>query len=269
VPERREQRASRPKAQAIDGGFDLQVAVRLRAAFARSRYSMLIADDHRRWVAGNAAACELLKIAPEEMSWYTMDDCTPASERSRLMAEWAEFLSSGEAEGHFQLYVAGREPFPVEFGTIANVLPARHLALLIPVDEGSTVEQGTSALAGEWKALTQQRKDRLTLTKRESEVMTLAASGAQSAEMAHRLFLSQDTIKSHVQNAMRKLGAHTRAHAVAIALVTGQIAWSDDPPWRDDRRRDDRRRDDRRRDDRRRDDRRRDDRRINGGGEGR
>lgn len=76
----------------------------------------------------------------------------------------------------------------------------------------------------------EQRKGRLPLTKRESEVMTLAASGAHTADMAQRLFLSQDTIKSHIQNAMCKLGAHTRAHAVAIALVTGQIAWSDDPP---------------------------------------
>ena len=118
----------------------------------------------------------------------------------------------------------------VEFGAIANVLPARHLALFIPSDEGSTVEQGTSALVGEWTALMEQRKGRLTLTKRESEVMTLAASGAQTADMAQRLFLSQDTIKSHIQNAMHKLGARTRAHAVAIALVTGQIAWSDDPP---------------------------------------
>jgi DNA-binding CsgD family transcriptional regulator len=31
-----------------------------------------------------------------------------------------------------------------------------------------------------------------------------------------------------MQNAMAKLGAHTRAHAVAIALVSGQIAWSED-----------------------------------------
>jgi DNA-binding CsgD family transcriptional regulator len=40
---------------------------------------------------------------------------------------------------------------------------------------------------------------------------------------AARLRVSPETIKSHVQNAMAKLGAHTRAHAVAIALSTGQI----------------------------------------------
>jgi len=155
--------ATGPKARAIGGGFDLQVAVRLRAAFARSRHSMLIADDHRRWVTANAAACELLGIAPEEVCWHTMDDFTPMSERSRLMEQWAQFLSSGEAEGHYQLYVAGRDPFPVEVGTIANVLPARHLVLFIPSDAGSTVEQSTAALVGEWRALMEQRKGRLTL----------------------------------------------------------------------------------------------------------
>ncbi len=66
---------------------------------------------------------------------------------------------------------------------------------------------------------------RLQLTAREREVMTLVASGLQSGEIAERLFLSPETIRSHVHNAMGKLGSHTRAHAVAIALVTGQITW--------------------------------------------
>lgn len=66
---------------------------------------------------------------------------------------------------------------------------------------------------------------RLQLSEREREVMTLVASGLQSSDIAGRLFLSPETVKSHVHNALGKLGAHTRAHAVAIALVTGQIVW--------------------------------------------
>jgi DNA-binding CsgD family transcriptional regulator len=62
------------------------------------------------------------------------------------------------------------------------------------------------------------------LTQREREVMTLVASGLRSGDIAERLVLSPETIKSHVRNAMTKLGARTRAHAVAIALATGQIA---------------------------------------------
>jgi DNA-binding NarL/FixJ family response regulator len=64
------------------------------------------------------------------------------------------------------------------------------------------------------------------LTRREREVITLIAGGAQSTAIAEHLLVSPATIKTHVENAMNKLGAHTRAHAVAIALVTGQIVWS-------------------------------------------
>jgi DNA-binding CsgD family transcriptional regulator len=213
-----------PKAQQFDEEFDVQVAARLRAAFARSRHPMLIADDHRRWVSGNAAACELLGLAQEAVSWHTMDDFTPLSERPRLKQQWAEFLARGEAGGRYELYVPGLEPFPVEFGAIANVLPRRHLALFIQADE----EMSSSTRVGEWRALMAARDDRLPLSKREREIMTLAAAGGQSSDMAESLFLSPETIKSHIQNAMAKLGAHTRAHAVAIALVTGQIAWTDD-----------------------------------------
>jgi DNA-binding NarL/FixJ family response regulator len=55
--------------------------------------------------------------------------------------------------------------------------------------------------------------------------MTLVAAGGQSGDMAEHLFVSPATIKTHVRNAMAKLGARTRAHAVAIALVTGQVLW--------------------------------------------
>lgn len=223
-----------PKAEAFDGEFQLQVAARLRAAFARSRHAMLIADDERRWVSGNKAACELMGLAQEAVSWHTMDDFTPLSERPRLKQQWTEFLASGEAGGQYQLYVPERRPLPVEFGAIANVLPGRHLALFIAPAEGSAQGIAAATRVGEWRALMAVREARLPLTNREREVMTLAAAGGQSADMAERLFLSPETIKSHIQNAMGKLGAHTRAHAVAIALVTGQIAWSDDALPSDD-----------------------------------
>jgi PAS domain-containing protein len=42
-----------------DSKFGPQAVVRLRAAFEGSRHPMLLADDQRRWVTGNAAACDL------------------------------------------------------------------------------------------------------------------------------------------------------------------------------------------------------------------
>ncbi len=115
-----------------DSKFGSQAIMRLRAAFERSRHPMLIADDQRRWVTGNAAACDLLGIAREEVPWHTMDDFTPLSERRRLEERWEAFLTSGTAEGWYQLYVPDRGPVPVEFSATANVLPARHLSVFIP-----------------------------------------------------------------------------------------------------------------------------------------
>ncbi len=205
---------------------EAQAAMRLRTAFERSRHPMLIADDQRRWVTGNSAACELLGISREEIPWHTMDDFTPPSERQRLEEQWQAFLASGGAEGWYQLYVPDRGPVPVEFSATANVLPARHLSVFIPPDE-ATAEQakGSSSREIAWAPVVAGSGGRRQLSEREREVMTLVASGLQSGDIAERLFLSPETVKSHVHNALGKLGAHTRAHAVAIALVTGQISW--------------------------------------------
>lgn len=209
----------------LEGETASQAAVRLRAAFERSRHPMLIADDQRRWVTGNAAACDLLGLSREEIPWRTMDEFTFPSERKNLEEQWAAFLASGGAEGWYQLYVPDRGPVAVEFSATANVLPARHLSVFIPPDEASG--EAKKALVGEatWAPVVAEGTGRLPLTEREREVMTLVASGLQSGDIAERLFLSPETVKSHVHNALGKLGAHTRAHAVAIALVTGQIIW--------------------------------------------
>ncbi len=209
-----------------DSKFGPHAAVRLRAAFERSRYPMLIADDERRWVTGNAAACELLAIPREEVPWRTMDDFTPPSELRRLEEQWEAFLTSGEAEGWYHLYIPDRGPVPVEFSATANVLPARHLSVFIPPDTASAEHPERALAVGPtWTPVVAKGSVRLELTEREREVMTLVASGLQTCDMAERLFLSPETVKSHVQNAMGKLHAHTRAHAVAIALVMGQITW--------------------------------------------
>jgi PAS domain S-box-containing protein len=207
-----------------DSRFGAQAVVRLRAAFERSRHPMLMADDRRRWVTGNAAACELLGVAPEEIPWRAMDDFTPPGELTRLEEQWDAFLTTGEAEGWYDLYVPNRMPRPVEFSATANVLPARHLAVFIP-PEDTLADGAQTGPDRAWTPVRMEGSGRLELTEREREIMTLVASGLQNDEMAELLFLSPETVKSHVHNAMGKLGVHTRAHAVAIALVTGQITW--------------------------------------------
>jgi DNA-binding NarL/FixJ family response regulator len=56
------------------------------------------------------------------------------------------------------------------------------------------------------------------LTAREREILQLLADGMSNADVAGRLFISQETVKSHVRHILAKLEADTRTHAVAIAL---------------------------------------------------
>jgi DNA-binding NarL/FixJ family response regulator len=61
------------------------------------------------------------------------------------------------------------------------------------------------------------------LSRREREIMDLLAQGLTGEMVAERLFLSPETVKTHIRNAMGKLEASTRVHAVAIALREGYI----------------------------------------------
>jgi putative two-component system response regulator len=64
---------------------------------------------------------------------------------------------------------------------------------------------------------------RRKLTPREREVVSLLAEGLNGEEIAERLFLSNTTVRTHVRNAMERLGARTRAHLIALAAVAGDI----------------------------------------------
>jgi DNA-binding NarL/FixJ family response regulator len=62
------------------------------------------------------------------------------------------------------------------------------------------------------------------LSGREIEVLGLLAQGLSTAELSTRLQLSINTVRNHVQRAIRRLGAHSKLEAVAIAQREGIIA---------------------------------------------
>ena len=65
--------------------------------------------------------------------------------------------------------------------------------------------------------LTGKDKDEM-LTGREREILQLLADGMSNQDVAAKLFISQETVKSHVRHILAKLEADTRTQAVAIAL---------------------------------------------------
>ena len=62
------------------------------------------------------------------------------------------------------------------------------------------------------------------LTRRETQILNYVAEGNTNKQIARRLGISEQTIKSHVSAILRKLNANDRAHAVALAMRDGWIS---------------------------------------------
>ena len=82
----------------------------------------------------------------------------------------------------------------------------RHLAVFVPTQRRRTPSLPAS-----------------TLSAREREVLARIADGQDGPAIAQDLVVSPATVRTHIGNAIRKLGATSRAHAVAIALRSGLL----------------------------------------------
>ena len=175
----------------------------LDGLLARSPIAMLLADDERRYVDVNEAACTLLGLSREELLEAGVEAITPVALRGRVPALWDRFLSQGTMQGVYELTDASGRVIRITYVAIARVLPGRHLSCLL------TGQPAEAAGA---------------LSPRERDVVSLAAQGLTSVAVAEALSLSRATVETHFRNAVRRLGARNRAHAIALALTRGEIA---------------------------------------------
>lgn len=121
--------------------------------------------------------------------------------------EIAEFVNAGVAG--FILKDATFEDFVGTIRSVAEgvqVLPPRMTGTLFSQIARTAVKRGRS------NAL-----EAVRMTQREREVIALIAVGLSNKEIAQRLDIATDTVKSHVRNVMDKLALHSRLQIAAYA----------------------------------------------------
>jgi PAS domain S-box-containing protein len=181
------------------------------AAFERSSSAMELLDSERRILAVNDPFCALAGRPRDELVGRLLDDLVAHEYLLGVDAAWEEFLESGTWLGAWAVVRPdGRRVTSNVAGVLADVDGERR-ALFVHLEHDPAEEQEAApGTAGE-------------LSGREREVVNLVARGHTTADIAGQMVLSQATIRTHVRNAMAKVGAHTRAHLVALALTGNGI----------------------------------------------
>jgi DNA-binding CsgD family transcriptional regulator len=145
---------------------------------------------------------ELLRVLAEQA------ELTPAATAMRTsltVDEASKMLEDLARKGHLRLHAGdGVVSYALAEQSRAS-LPDETGALTRPAAEEDGAPGGAAARLEE------------PLSEREMEVLALLASGRTNAEIARDLFVALGTVKSHVNNIYRKLGAANRAEAVTRA----------------------------------------------------
>jgi PAS domain S-box-containing protein len=180
----------------------------LAAIFERGSTAMLVVNHARTYLDVNAAAARLHGRPRAEMIGRTLDDFVAPERRSDLDQPWEALLGGDNVQATCELVRLDGSRVDVEYAATANFLPGRHLFIFFRLSESGA--NGRAVAGG--------------LSGREREVLGLLALGATGRQIADSLELSPETVRTHVRNSMEKLGAHTRAHAIVLALRRGEIA---------------------------------------------
>lgn len=177
--------------------------------FERSANPIGLLDEQRRFVDLNAPALRMLGRTRGDVVGRPVTDFIKADELRAADVDWRTFLRAGEFAGSRTFVRLDGTEVVAELAARRATVNGRRLALYVTL----TTEEPMPDLAGG-------RPDTTALTNREREVVTLIALGEDTAGIAQTLQISPETVRTHVRNAMHKLGAHTRAQLVAACLVS-------------------------------------------------
>jgi PAS domain S-box-containing protein len=187
-------------------------------AFTNSQNPMALTDNDRRIVQVNGALAQALGYRPSDLlGRHTYEFVVDGPLLSQ--EEWHMAIERGEFTGEVELRRADGDRLRAQFAVHPERGTGQRRVLFV-------------ALAvSRWGRHYRRRDSEATgeLSRREREVATMVALGATSQEIASSLHISSNTARKHVNNAMRKVGARSRAHLVAKVLAEARSSAIDPP----------------------------------------
>jgi PAS domain S-box-containing protein len=173
---------------------------------------LVVTDDDRAVKRVNGSWTELCGYTSDQATRMRIDDMLAPESRPGISMRWSDLLSAGAATARIAIVCADGTRLEVRYSSVANAVPGRHLSIFL----------GEHAPPpGMMRSSRGRRAGQLTL--REQESLRLVALGMTTTTAAERLGISPETVRTHVRNAMNKLGARTRAQAIAVAMRDGEI----------------------------------------------
>ena len=173
---------------------------------------MLLVDDERTIVDANGAFVKLVGRARSELIGTPVHRLVVDGPQATPQ-EWAASLASQRFSGETELHTADETTASVQWGAETEVVTGRRLVLFVATS--------TSRWGGRFRRSAAPAATPAALSAREREIVALVAHGHSGPEIADELQITHHTVRTHVRNAMAKVGARSRAHLVAKALGEG------------------------------------------------
>jgi PAS domain S-box-containing protein len=183
------------------------------SAFKRSRNPMVVLDDHRRLVDVNNAFLELVGRRRRDVVGHPTLELLPHG-AAFTDAERRRSVAGGDFTGAAELSCGDGGTVKVQWAAHPEVVTGHELVLLVALSTSRWGRHFRRAAADGAQG---------DLSPRELEVVRMIADGDTGREIAGRLHLSHDTVRTHVRNAMAKVGARSRAQLVAKVLAEGLL----------------------------------------------
>jgi PAS domain S-box-containing protein len=180
-------------------------------AFKGSRNAMVLLDEQRRHVDVNGAYVKLSGYPRDELIGRHVWDVVEGGPRLS-QPQWLATIARGEFTGEAGLVCADGTTVTVQYAGHTEVVTGQRRVLFVVL---STSRWGRHSRRDAGDSGPER------LSARELEIVRLVAAGETGPEIADQLHITHATVRTHVRNAMVKVGARSRAHLVAKALGDG------------------------------------------------